>query len=436
MIVNSYEEYNMVCSRMNSEEHICTPVYRDRFTHPIANGLLCVQVTFFNGDTYTISISHRDTACMEMPVGIAKCYTFDIKAYPLPIENLADVSTIRFISKDLAMSIDTLYTNYIWDTYRVFETVRDVNKLIPLTIWAAVLTQYNSWMLLALSGSELVEASEEYRFQRSALAALRRIEQEGIAVDPAIVKECLGAKTDRYIKDGFLYSQYNLQTTTGRPSNRFGGVNFSSLNKSDGSRAALISRYPDGSLIQLDFDAYHLRLLADWVGCPLPDNESPHTALAKLYFSVDEVTPELYARGKQITFEIIYGATEETYDVELFACIASLRTAMFEEYQKTGKLILPTGSSVLVEGASPSKILNYHMQAMELVSALPKINSILDILKPESAHLILYTYDSILIDMRTTECLPQIVSVLSDNGKFPLHISRGKNYHDMEEFWM
>ena len=42
---------------------------------------------------------------------------------------------------------------------------------------------------------------------------------------------------------GYVFSEYNLFTSTGRPSNRFGGINFAALNKKDGSRERFISRY-------------------------------------------------------------------------------------------------------------------------------------------------------------------------------------------------
>ena len=36
------------------------------------------------------------------------------------------------------------------------------------------------------------------------------------------------------------YTEYNLYTSTGRPSNKFGGVNFAALNKEDGSRNSFV----------------------------------------------------------------------------------------------------------------------------------------------------------------------------------------------------
>ena len=51
-----------------------------------------------------------------------------------------------------------------------------------------------------------------------------------------------------------VYSEYNPYTSTGRPSNRFGGMNFAALNKSDGSREQFISRFNNGVLVEMDFD--------------------------------------------------------------------------------------------------------------------------------------------------------------------------------------
>jgi hypothetical protein len=56
-----------------------------------------------------------------------------------------------------------------------------------------------------------------------------------------------------------LYSQYNLWTTTGRPSNSFGSVNFAALPPE--KRKGFVAE--NDSLIEFDFDAYHLRLIAD-----------------------------------------------------------------------------------------------------------------------------------------------------------------------------
>ena len=67
-----------------------------------------------------------------------------------------------------------------------------------------------------------------------------------------------------------VYTEYNPYTITSRPSNRHGGVNFSALNKKDGSRESFIP--PDGSLfLQFDYDNYHVRLIGKLIKYKLPD---------------------------------------------------------------------------------------------------------------------------------------------------------------------
>ena len=58
---------------------------------------------------------------------------------------------------------------------------------------------------------------------------------------------------------GIEYTQYNLFTSTGRPSNTFNGINYAALNKEDGSRNRFISRFENGMLVEFDFDAYLLQ---------------------------------------------------------------------------------------------------------------------------------------------------------------------------------
>ena len=99
--------------------------------------------------------------------------------------------------------------------------------------------------------------------------------------------------------EGFVYSEYNVFTSTGRPSNRFGGTNFAALNKKDGSRKPYVSRFKSGVLVEMDFDAYHLRLIADKIGYDFPSG-SVHEHMSKFY-GVD------YEEAKKLSFQYLYG---------------------------------------------------------------------------------------------------------------------------------
>ena len=101
-----------------------------------------------------------------------------------------------------------------------------------------------------------------------------------------------------------LYNHYNLYTSTGRPSNKHGGVNYAALNKEDGSRESFVSRFEQGMLLEFDYDAYHVRLIADIIDYNLP-NGSIHEYFGKQYFGNDKLTKDQYEESKKITFRLL-----------------------------------------------------------------------------------------------------------------------------------
>ena len=71
------------------------------------------------------------------------------------------------------------------------------------------------------------------------------------------------------------------------------------MNKKDGSRKSYISRFKNGVLVEFDFDAYHLRLIADKVDYEFPEG-SVHEHMAKFY-GCD------YEEAKRKSFHYLYG---------------------------------------------------------------------------------------------------------------------------------
>lgn len=416
MIITSYNQYNELCDRMNRDECVLTPIFRDPFYHRIENNILCIGITFLNGDTYIISISHEDASPFPYPSG-SKIFTDH------DINILAYVNNITLPKKE--------YTPYITTTHTQFQNFRDTNKIIPLTVWGKCIREYNIQCVNILNAYKHTINDSAYVFTKNLADTLRLIESTGMMVDKNKLREHYDEKVTRYFKNDMVYSEYNVFTTTGRPSNRFGGINFSALNKSDGSRETFISRYPNGVLVQFDFEAYHLRLIADEHGITLP-TDSLHTELAKKYFNTDDITEELYAASKQKTFEIIYGLSDETYGIPLFERIVNMR-GVFKDV--IGPMTLPSGMEVNIKENTASKKFNYHVQSLEIVKTLPKLRAVLEFLKNTSNHLILYTYDSILLDMQhfDEEVIKTIKNILEENGKFPVRIHTGTNYNNITE---
>lgn len=411
MVITNNVEYDNLVERMNREQCILTPIFRDIHYHRKENKILCMGISFPE-DTYVVSVSHPDAPCFEVPV-----------ASHLTSE---DVQTLTYVHNRSLIGWE--FTPYITDTHNQFWNVRDVNRLIPLSTWSCVLKKYatKQWEIV-----NTLSQNEIYKSVSSIINTLRQIENVGLCVNRTLMEQYFEKKTLRTFKNNFVYSEYNPYTITGRPSNRFGGINFSALNKSDGTRDMFISRYDGGVLVQIDFEAYHLRLIAEEYGIQLP-NTSLHTEFAKKYFDTDVITEELYTESKRKTFEIMYGMSDETYDIDLFNRIVEIRKA----YTNTnGILTLPNGITVDVFEPNASKLFNYYVQSLEVVKTIPKLQQIINLLQSTRNHLILYTYDSILLDMERydTELLRNVVAILEDNKKFPVRVYKGTTYDNITE---
>ena len=416
MIVNGSEQYTTLISRMNREPHVLTPILRDLYYHRIENKVLCIAVTFEDLSTFVVSISHDDANQFDFPNATEMSYTTDA------INNRCYTNNIS------SPTIGSGFSTYINETHTLFGKVIDANRIIPLTIWHDVLHTYNqkAWEII-----HQTKNTPSVEYMHDLLNTLKRIESAGLKVNLELFNKTYEDRTKRAFKESMVYSEYNPYTITGRPSNRFGGINFSALNKTDGTRDMFISRYDGGCLVQIDFEAYHLRLIANELDINLPRDKSIHNELGKIYFGTNDISEDMYNESKRRTFEIIYGMSDETYGFDLFEKIQKIR----QQYDGVSELTLPSGIHVNVEMPNASKLFNYYVQSLEVVRTAPKLKAVLDLLDNTNHHLILYTYDSILLDMENFDesVMQQIVIILEENKKFPVRIYRGDTYGSIDE---
>lgn len=415
MIINSYDEYEILKTRIKQEKCILTPILRDIHHHPAENSVLCVAITFMNKETYVVSVSHPDA-----------------RPYTIPesdnIIEYQDILTLAYVSNTMLPEME--YTPYVNSTYYLYNKELYINKIVPIMIWSTILKKYNNKLVDIFMENQSLFSSDKFLFTKQLISTLRTIESSGIYTDKKKLISYFGDKVERTFPTNFVYSQYNPYTTTGRPSNRFGGINFSALNKNDGSRDCFISRYQNGILVQLDFEAYHLRLVADELNITLPST-SIHRELAKLYFNTTEITDELYSKSKQKTFEIMYGMSDETYGFELFEQIHARR----QYFKGKSTVKLPSGIDVTVDDPTPSKLYNYSLQSLEIVKTLPKLEKIIHLVKNTTCHLTLYTYDSILLDCEKFDStlIRDIQEILEESDKFPVRVYTGTTYGNIKE---
>jgi hypothetical protein len=83
----------------------------------------------------------------------------------------------------------------------------------------------------------------------------------------------------------------------------------------------------------------------------------------------------------------------------------------------------------MIENPTPQKLLNYIVQNTETVFNTVQFSAVINLLKDKKTKIILYTYDSILLDYDSSEnLLDSITSLL----KFNYSTKSGHNYAEIK----
>lgn len=230
--------------------------------------------------------------------------------------------------------------------------------------------------------------------------------------------------------------EYNPYTLTGRPSNHFDNINYAALNKSDGSRKRFVSRFGNnGCLVEIDLTGFHLYLIYLILNKPFPKNI--YEELGKVYFKKVQLSEEEIKQSKDLTFRQIYGGIEERYQhIEPFNEIHELTKQLYESYKKNDLTTFLFGKKVNTKkliGFNPSKIFNYLLQNLETEFNSNLINSLVELTKPTKSKLILYTYDSFLLDYCFEDGKLFLQNLKDIFNNIPYHLKVGTNYHELYE---
>ena len=260
-------------------------------------------------------------------------------------------------------------------------------------------------------------------FYNKAALVFNQLERAGIKVDQTKFEQYY----DREVNE-FIYTQYNLNTLTTRPSNTFNNLNFSALNKDNGERECFIPR--NDVFIEMDISAYHPTLLANLLQYDFGDNDI-HMAFAQMY-GVD------YAKAKEITFKQLYGGIWKEYrDLEFFKKVQAYVDDLWDTFNYGGYIECPISNHKFIkseiEEMNPQKLLNYVLQNLETANNVLILWDIFKILRGKNTKLVLYVYDSFLFDVdeNETEVIEQILETFKTK-QLQVKIKTGNNYNNLK----
>jgi hypothetical protein len=382
--------------------------------HPVENSVCAIYLRFKNDNKgYIISVNHSETINFDLETvervlnSIEKINVRDKKEFlhyfclkhayqppPTPHPYIPQLTTAH---------------NHIYNKY---PNIQNLNTIVPIVKHYEVCEQnYFNYKM-------------EYNpFYNKAALVFNQLEQAGIKVDQTLFEQHFNKEANELI-----YTQYNLNTLTTRPSNAFGGINFSALNKDNEERKCFIPR--NDIFIEMDISAYHPSIIANLLNYTF-DSSDIHGSFAKMY-GVD------YAKAKEITFKQIYGGVWKEYqELPFFKKVIAYTDDLWDTFNYGGYIECPISKHKFVksemENMNPQKLLNYLLQNLETSQNILILWEIFKILRGKNTKLVLYVYDSFLFDVDENEVdtLKQINQVFKDK-KFQVKTKTGINYHEIK----
>ena len=420
-LIESQEQLEYLINRKYNEAFIEIVPYHDK-VHPALNDasliyfrpsieqkgfMLCVD----HSETLSLNKTHINTLLQ----GVERLWVRDKKnsLYYFPIKSLLDVNLISNPYIPELTPTHTYFQNKYPDNQKI-------NKIIPIVKHYEVCDNiYNK--VKPHFTRDLPSYFDFYNNKTT--FAFFGIEKNGIQTDEAVFNEYFKPTKDFYsVGEERVYTNYNLYTTTKRPSNSFNGINFAALNKENGSRRSYISKY---GFVEFDISAYHPHLAARLVAMDF-GGQDVHQTFADLYGTS-------YKEAKELTFKQLYGGVFKEYaHLEFFQKVSKFIDSNWNEFNNLGQIVVPGSGYIFkkseLDNMNPQKLFNYVLQNLETSTNVCILMEIHKLLRGKNTKLVLYTYDSFLFDYDASEDLINEIENIFKNKGLQIKVKNGSSY--------
>jgi hypothetical protein len=385
-LVENEEQLNVLINSGYKEAFIEVIPYNDTI-HPVQNHVSLVYIRpieaskgFMICVTHSEALNALNTRIIDLLNKFDKIYCRDKKEtlHYFPIKALYDITPPPHTYIRPTTQTHDLY-------YREHKDNPELNLIIP------IVKHYElcETIFRDLKANINIEKTKYDEFFNNRVSMVfNAIERSGIRIHNDTFSEYFHPIDGEYV-----YTQFNLKTTTTRPSNKFKNVNYAALNKENGCRKSFIPR--NSKLVEIDISAYHPSLAARLIDYSFTTSDI-HAHFATLY-NVD------YKKAKELTFKQLYGGVFKNYKhLEFFRKIEKYVGENWGKFQSDGFIECPVSGYVYkkenLDNMNPQKLFNYVLQNLETSMNVLVLWDIFRILRGYKTKLVLYTYDSFLFD--------------------------------------
>jgi hypothetical protein len=391
--------------------------------HPAIAEVSLVYVKPFNSKGYIFCINHTESLSLKWQtikkyLSEKELYAIDAKYTKYFLSGKINDASFHYATQE-SSRFDFIGCEpiIISNFYHQHGSLKNINELIPISKHYEYCEN-----IYGVVKSHLLKNTDA---MNKAIDVFFKIEKNGIKLDKAcFIKHHEDHSTPHFsVKQGVIYTSYNLFTLTGRPSNSFNSINFAALNKENGERSCFI---PHNDLfVEVDFNGYHPRLLGTLVDYEFDNETNVYEQIGKILNNKD------ISKVKEITFQNLYGGIRsELQNKPFFKSIQAFTDDLWNTINYGGYIDTPSGKRFRlkdIDNPNPQKILNYYIQNFETSQNVLQLYTLFNDFRPLKSRIVLYTYDSVLIDIAHEERdkIDKIIAKL----QYPVRVKTGSNYN-------
>ena len=401
--------------------------------HPKLSPIVAVYIRPLLADKgFIIPIAHSEGLNVSLEQvrsiieGYETVYVLDKKffLYHFMHSNVQDVRLMHSLKTFSELTLPQI-PKTILQFYRKYGAAKTLNSIIPITwLYGHCELRYNKAAEIMEQCLDMVDEPSWKFYNNTAVGVFFFAEQSGLRVTVPEYLENFKPKNPKFnMEDNLVYTYYNMYNNTSRPTNAFNSVNFAAIPKTPQHRECIIPK--NDSFVEIDFDGYHVRLLAEVVGYEFTP-ESVHLQLGREYFNTDTLTEEQYEMSKKNTFQQMYGGVEERYRyIEFFDKVVELKNKLWKDYTEKGYAVAPISGkkfSNRLKDMHALKLMNYIVQNLETSRNILILKEVLKFLRDKKTTIALYTYDAILFDVSESDnnVVEELQRIMSEDGKYPV----------------
>jgi len=392
--------------------------------HPNLSEISAIYIKpFINDKGYMLCFRHNDgfrlntTLIDALSANIDEIYVINKKQklYHLPYKNLYEL--LYLMPNEFEYPQNIVYKYF----YNNFIELDDINNIIPITKHY----EYCEELFDKIKTYFPVKYPEELQFlNNKASIAFLGIEKNGIKIDNKKFNKYFEISYPKFsLSYNNIFTNYNLNTITKRPSNAFNGLNFSAIPK-DKSRESFIPK--NDIFVEIDVSAYHPTLASFLINYEFEKS---------IYEDFVEKYNFTYEEAKNIIFKNLYGGIKKEYQhIEFFKLIKIFIDNLWENFNSIGYIECPVSKYKFYKDKlpdmNPPKLFNYFLQHYETINNIEILLEIHKILLNKKTQIVLYVYDSFLFDVDKTELfLIEKIKEIFKRKKLNIKISENINYN-------